>query len=105
MELECLHSQSSINVSPSCWKNPRGCFRFDNVNDVINLKDEIDYLLMIDNGSSSFAQDYPSDNGFMAAEAAGMEWIFIDTFTIQILVVVSLGIPLSLILPNALVVQ
>ena len=71
---------SSINVSPSCWKNPRGCFRFDNVNDVINLKDEIDYLLMIDNGSAGFAQDYPDGNGFMAAEAAGMEWIFIDTF-------------------------
>jgi len=75
---------SSINVSPSCWKNPRGCFRFDNVTDLINMKDEIDYLLMIDNGSSGFAQDYKDypdgGNGFMKAERAGMEWIFIDTF-------------------------
>jgi len=70
---------SSVNLSLSCWKNPRGCFRFDNVTDVIALKDQIDYLLLIDNGGSGFMQA-EEGNGYLAAEDAGMEWIFIDTF-------------------------
>jgi len=77
---EAAFLASAENLSPSCWKNPRGCFRFDNVTDVIALKDEIDYLLLIDNGGSGFMNGSPDGNGFLAAEEAGMEWIFIDTF-------------------------
>mmetsp|Transcript_17606 Transcript_17606/g.35065 ORF Transcript_17606/g.35065 Transcript_17606/m.35065 type:complete len:106 (+) Transcript_17606:503-820(+) len=76
---------SSVNLSLSCWKNPRGCFRFDNVTDVIALKDQIDYLLLIDNGGSGFMQA-EEGNGYLAAEDAGMEWIFIDTVS-QFLIV------------------
>ena len=64
---------SSINLSPSCWQNPRGCFRWDNVTDVINLYEngEIDFVVYIDNGN---------DSGISEAVEAGIPVIFVDTF-------------------------
>jgi len=74
---ETAFLQSAINLSPSCWQNPRGCFRWDNVTDLSNLQDEIDFVIIIDNGSSGATQ---GDNGVRAAEDNGMRVIFVDTF-------------------------
>jgi hypothetical protein len=64
---------SAINLS-ECRSNPRGCFRFDNGTDVINLYEagEIDFVLFIDNGSA--------DETFVPLEDVGVPVIFVDTF-------------------------
>jgi len=64
---------SAINLS-ECRSNPRGCFRFDNGTDVLNLYEagDIDFVLNIDNGNS--------DEVFMPLEDVGVPVIFVDTF-------------------------
>lgn len=78
-EEEAAFLASAKNLSPSCWKNPRGCFRWDNITDVLNMRNEIDFILLIDNASSGHL-DQDGGNGIVAAEEAGMQVIFIDTF-------------------------
>lgn len=68
---EAAFLASAVNLSPSCWKNPRGCFRIDNVTDLVALQDQIDFVLYIDNGV---------DETFLDIEAAGLNVIFVDTF-------------------------
>jgi len=67
---EAAFLSSAVNWSPSCYKNPRGCFRPDNITEAIQQRDNFDYILQIDN------------NGFnlLEAEEAGMNVIYIDTF-------------------------
>jgi len=61
-----------INISPSCHTNPRGCFRWDNMTILTEVKSEIDYILFIDNGG---------DSGMKVATAeTGLPVVFIDTF-------------------------
>lgn len=76
---EAAFLSSARNLSPSCWTNPRGCFRWDNITDVLEMREEIDFLLLIDNASSGHL-DREGGNGFIAAEEAGMSVIFVDTF-------------------------
>jgi len=68
--------EGAINFSPSCWKNPRGCFRWDeeNTTDIINLVEsgEVDFILTIDNGNDSQMKALEADTGIRT--------IFVDTF-------------------------
>ena len=68
---------SSINLSPSCWQNARGCFNPDNYTDLVNLYDsgDIDFVLYIDNGVAGRKSTILQE-----AEANGMPAIFVDTF-------------------------
>lgn len=68
---EIAFLQQAINLSPGCYNNPRGCFRWDNTSQVLALRDEIDYIVSIDNGF---------DENILETEEAGMEVIFIDTW-------------------------
>lgn len=65
---------SSINLSPSCWQNPRGCFQMDNYQDVADLYNngEIDFVVNVDNGAGG--------DSYTEIEEAGVPVIFIDTF-------------------------
>jgi len=76
---EAAFLASATNLSPSCWKNPRGCFRWDNITDLLNMRNDIDFVLMIDNASSGHL-DAEGGNGILAAEEAGIKVIFVDTF-------------------------
>ncbi|KAG7341345.1 hypothetical protein IV203_023296 [Nitzschia inconspicua] len=69
---EAAFLASAVNLSPSCWKNPRGCFQWDDTAEVLGMRDEIDFIVNIDNGSA--------EDSYNAAEEAGMNVIFIDTF-------------------------
>ena len=73
---------SAANLSPSCYTNPRGCFRWDNVTDVITLYEsgDLDFVLLIDNASGGHLTGAGENNGILAAEDAGVPIIFIDTF-------------------------
>lgn len=68
---EAAFLASAVNLSPSCYKNPRGCFQMDNVTDLVALRDQIDFVLFVDNGV---------DEKFLEVDAAGFNVIFIDTF-------------------------
>lgn len=68
-EVEFL--KQAINLSPGCYTNPRGCFQWDNTSDVLAIRDQIDYIVYIDNGS---------DGKILEADAEGIPVIFIDTF-------------------------
>jgi len=60
------------NLSPSCYTNPRGCFRFDNTTMVERYQNEIDYILFIDNGGDR--------NMKTITNLTGIPVVFIDTF-------------------------
>jgi len=61
-----------INLSPSCYTNPRGCTRWDNTSIVQQYKSEFDYILFIDNGN---------DPNFPTIEnETGIPVVFVDTF-------------------------
>ncbi|GAX28900.1 hypothetical protein FisN_20Lu209 [Fistulifera solaris] len=68
---EAAFLASAVNLSPSCYTNPRGCFQIDNVTDLVALQDQIDFVLFIDNGV---------DEKFLEVDAAGLTVIFVDTF-------------------------
>jgi len=69
-EVEFL--KSAVNLSPNCFNNKRGCFQWDSIDDVIAVKDEIDYIIYIDNGA---------DQNFETAEAdSDIPVVFIDTW-------------------------
>jgi hypothetical protein len=68
---EAAFLASAVNLSPSCWKNPRGCFQVDNVTDLVALQDQIDFVLFVDNGV---------DENFVEIVNAGFSVIFVDTF-------------------------
>jgi len=69
-EVLWLHTKN--NMSPGCHTNPRGCFRWDDISFVEEFKDEIDYILFIDNGGDS--------NMKTITEETGIPVVFIDTF-------------------------
>jgi len=69
-EVNWLHTK--INMSPGCYTNPRGCFRWDSIAHVKNNSESIDYILFIDNGGD--------DNMKTVTEETGIPVIFIDTF-------------------------
>jgi len=69
-EVEWLHTKN--NLSPSCHTNPRGCFRWDNTTMVERYKDEVDYILFIDNGNDKNMKTITNETGIPV--------IFIDTF-------------------------
>jgi hypothetical protein len=62
---------SAINLSPSCYTNPRGCGQIDNMTDLFALEDQIDFVLYIDNGWDPQA---------LEMDAAGLPVIFVDTY-------------------------
>lgn len=68
---EAAFLASAINLSPSCYTNPRGCFQVDNVTDLIAIEDQIDFVLFVDNAA---------DEKFLEIDAAGFPVIFVDTF-------------------------
>lgn len=68
--------EGAINMSPGCWKNPRGCFRWDyelmsNVTDLLET-DRVDFILTIDNGNDPHMRELE--------EEKGIKTIFVDTF-------------------------
>lgn len=69
-EVVWLHTKN--NLSPGCHTNPRGCFRWDDIEFVKQYKSEIDYILFIDNGNDSGMKT--------VTEETGIPVVFIDTF-------------------------
>ena len=65
-----LHTKN--NLSPGCHTNPRGCFRWDDISFVNEFKDEIDYILFIDNGNDDGMKTVTNETGIPV--------VFIDTF-------------------------
>lgn len=68
--------EGAINMSPGCWKNPRGCFRWDyelmsNVTGLVE-SDQVDFILFIDNGNDGHMKEMEAEKGIKA--------IFVDTF-------------------------
>jgi len=61
-----------INLSPSCYTNPRGCTRWDNTSIVEQYKSEFDYILFIDNGNDP--------THATIEEETGIPVVFLDTF-------------------------
>ncbi|GAX12222.1 hypothetical protein FisN_1Hu151 [Fistulifera solaris] len=68
---EAAFLASAVNLSPSCYKNPRGCWQIDNITDLVAIKDQIDFIVNMDNGY---------DLSMIDVEAAGFKVIFIDTY-------------------------
>jgi len=69
-EVEFLRKAN--NLSPGCYTNPRGCFRWDNLTILEEYRDEFDYIVYIDNGN---------DSGMKTVEAdTGIPIVFVDTF-------------------------
>jgi len=64
--------QEKVNLSPGCYTNPRGCFRWDNSSIVEDNLDAFDYILFIDNGGDS--------NMRTVTNETGKPVVFIDTF-------------------------
>jgi len=64
--------EQSVNLSPNCYTNPRGCHQWDDITDVIAMKDQIDYILFIDNGNDA--------NMVTVEEETGIPVVFVDTF-------------------------
>jgi len=69
-EVVWLHTKN--NLSPECYTNPRGCFRWDDIELVKQYQDEIDYILFIDNGGDSGMRTVTTETGIPV--------VFIDTF-------------------------
>jgi len=69
-EVNWLHTKN--NMSPSCYTNPRGCFRWDNTSMVERFAEEIDYILVIDNGNDSGIKGITN--------ITGIPVVFVDTF-------------------------
>jgi len=75
------------NLSPSCWKNPRGCFRWDSLDDLVEMHQngELDYIILIDNASSghtcgpNVTFSFCDGGGVIDAEAEGIPVVFVDT--------------------------
>jgi hypothetical protein len=68
---EAAFLSSAVNLSPSCYTNPRGCWQVDNITDLIALQDQIDFIVNVDNGY---------DYSMIDIEAAGFKVIFVDTY-------------------------
>jgi len=69
-EIEYL--RSAINLSPDCYEKNNLCFQWDDTNDVAALKDEIDYIIYIDNGQDEQMQTAEDDTGIPV--------VFVDTW-------------------------
>jgi len=73
---EATFFKDAINLSPGCWKNPRGCFRWDEglddeIRNMVNTS-QIDFIVTIDNGNDAQMKALEQDLGYRT--------IFVDTF-------------------------
>jgi hypothetical protein len=69
---EVAFLSQAVNLSPGCYTNPRGCFQWDNITDLQEIADQIDYVIQIDNGVD--------ESMATLEEEIGIPVVFIDTF-------------------------